>query len=390
MDLGFGQTNTFDSKYMFQASSVSRRLWNTSEALSSFMNEHVGPSCDTRGIPRPISQDLFQALATDKTMRFVHALTNSPSQMRDLITATPKIRDIPLRLYRNSMLYAVVTNRQTEMSEREGRLVTRAEAHTSLGHDGIRAAVTNRQTAMIAQEVRQVTRSEAHTSLGHDGGNRRVETQHEYSNRLKRFPKTMSEAGRISGNARAIDDDRVLCRTAGCQNRQLTASNPLCKTCYTKKNKRKREEDEKSGARICAECKKEIIGRMTKGFCDRCYQRQLRKTGRVIDPATKLCTHASGCQNKRYRGGLCKRHYKKRHLEASADTECAASASAATAPKKMRPKKARNGKKKAKKKKPVVINENRKTEGLTNVHYEDEEVEVDSDDDDDEEWDEEY
>ena len=61
---------------------------------------HVGPSCDARRIPRPISRDLFQALATDKTMRFVHALTNTPSQMRDLITATQKIHDIPLRLYR--------------------------------------------------------------------------------------------------------------------------------------------------------------------------------------------------------------------------------------------------------------------------------------------------
>ena len=79
-----------------QAKSVSMRLRNTSEALSSFMDAHVGPSCDARRIPRPISRDLFQALSTDKRMRFVHALTNTPSQMRDLITATPKIRDIPL------------------------------------------------------------------------------------------------------------------------------------------------------------------------------------------------------------------------------------------------------------------------------------------------------
>jgi len=85
---------------MFQASSVSRRLWNTSKALSSFMDAHVVPSCKARGIPCPISRDLFQELATDKTMRFVHDLTNSPSQMRDLITAMPKIRDFPLRLYR--------------------------------------------------------------------------------------------------------------------------------------------------------------------------------------------------------------------------------------------------------------------------------------------------
>ena len=289
----------------------------------------------------------------------------------------------------HSGIQVAVTNRQTEMSAREGRQVTRAEAHSDLGHAGIQVAVTNRQIAMSAREGRQVTRSEAHSAFSSNAANRRVETQHEYSNRLKRFPKTLSEAGRISGNARAIDDDRVLCRTAGCQNRQLTASNPLCKTCVTKKNKRKREEDEESGARICAECRKEIVGKITKGCCNPCYQKQHRKTGRVIDPAMKLCTHASGCQNKRYRGGLCERHHRNRHLDASADSECAASASAATAPKKRRPKKARNGKKKTKKKKPVVINENGKTVGLTSVHYEDEEVEVDSDDDDDD-WDEEY
>ena len=257
------------------------------------------------------------------------------------------------------------------------------------GHSGIQVAVTNRQIAMSAREGRQVTRSEAHSAFSSNAANRRVETQHEYSNRLKRFPKTMSEAGKVGGHARAIDDDRVLCRTAGCQNRQLTASNPLCKTCVAKKNKRKREEDEESGARICAECRKEIVGKIAKGCCNPCYQKQHRKTGRVIDPAMKLCTHASGCQNKRYKGGLCERHYRNRHLESSAASECAAAASAATAPKKRRPKKARNGKKKTKKKKPVVINENGKTVGLTSVHYEDEEVEVDSDDDDDD-WDEEY
>ena len=181
----------------------------------------------------------------------------------------------------------------------------------------------------------------------------------------------------------------VLCIN-GCGRLQATASIRLCQDCVAKKNKRKREEDEESGARICVECKKEIIGKMTKGFCERCYQRQYQKTGRVVDhPATRLCDHASGCQNKRYMGVLCQRHHRNRHLEASATSECAAAAIAATAPKKRRPKKARNGKKKAKTKKPVVINENGKTVALTSVHYEDEEVEVDSDDDD-EEWDEEY
>ena len=287
-------------------------------------------------------------------------------------------------------IQVAVTNRQTEMSARLGRQVTRAEAHTSLGHDGIRAAVTNRQTAMSEQLEREVTLAEAHTSLGRDAGNRRVATQGLPSERRRgRINTTMDEMRALARAAHTIVDGRELCIN-GCGRLQKTASNPLCQTCVTEKNKRKREKDEKSGARICAECDREIVGKMIKGCCQPCYKRQHKKTGRVIDPATKLCTHASGCQNKRYMDGLCQRHYKKRHLDASAVSECAAAASAATAPKKRRPKKARNGKKKAKKKKPVVINENGKTEGLTSVHYEDEEVEVDSDDDDDEEWDEEY
>jgi len=272
------------------------------------------------------------------------------------------------------------------MSAREGRLVTRTEAHSSLGHEGIRAAVTNRQTAMSAREGRLVTRSEAHSDLSSNGGRRRVETQHQHSLCLKRLPTTMDEMRDLSIAARTIVDGRELCIN-GCGRLQATASIRLCQTCVTEKNKR--EEDEESEARICVECKKEIIGKMSKGCCNPCYQRQYQKTGRVIDPATRLCDHASGCQNKRYMGVLCQRHHRNRHLEASATSECAAAAIAATAPKKRRPKKARNGKKKAKTKKPVVINENGKTVGLTSVHYEDEEVEVDSDDDD-EEWDEEY
>ena len=68
-----------------------------------------------------------------------------------------------------------------------------------------------------------------------------------------------------------------------------------------------------------------------------CYQKQYRKTGRVVDPTTKLCTHVSVCSNKRYLDGLCRRHYRERRLEASAASECAASASAATVTKKRRP-----------------------------------------------------
>jgi hypothetical protein len=193
----------------------------------------------------------------------------------------------------------------------------------------------------------------------------------------------MDERRALASAARTIVDDRELCIN-GCGRLQVTATNPLCQTCVAKKSKRKREEDEESG--ICAECDKKIVGRIFKGcLCNPCYQRRLRKTVRVIDP-TKLCTHLSGCDNKKYMGGLCQRHYWERHLEASAASESAAAASTATAPKEKHTSKTRNGKKKAKKKKPVVVEKNAKTEGLA-ADYEDEEVEVEVDsDDDDDDW----
>ena len=277
-----------------------------------------------------------------------------------------------------------VTNRQTAMIARDGREVTREEAHSSLGHDGIRVAVTNRQTAMSARDGREVTRAEAHSSLTSIAGNRSIETAGGYSLRLQRTTMPMDERRALASAAWTIDDDRGLC-TNGCGRVQITATNPLCQTCVTKKSKRKREEDEESG--ICAECDKKIVGRIFKGcLCNPCYQRRLRKTVRVIDP-TKLCTHLSGCDNKKYMGGLCQRHYRERRLEASAASESAATASAATAPKKKRPTKTRNGKKKTKTKKPVVIKKDGKTVGLRSVDYEDEEVEVEVDsDDDDDDW----
>ena len=271
---------------------------------------------------------------------------------------------------------------------------------------------------MIARLGREVTRSEAHSSLSSDGGNRRVATQNEYSNRLGRLPMTMSDMAMMGGNrsietaggyslrlqrttmsmderralaslARTIDDDRELCIT-GCGRLQVTATNPLCQTCNTEKNKCKREEDEELGARICAGCGDEVA-RLIKGCCQICYQRQYRKTGRAVDPAKKLCTHVSGCDNKEYMDGLCQRHHRKRHLDASSTSEYAAEASAATAPKEKHTSKTRNGKKKTKKKKPVVVEKNAKTEGLA-ADYEDREVDSDYDDDndDEDEWDEGY
>ena len=189
---------------------------------------------------------------------------------------------------------------------------------------------------MIARDGRPVTHAEAHTAFSLNAGTRRVATQYQHSNRLGRLPMTVSDAARMGGNTRAIDDDRGLCETPSCRNRQLTASNPLCRTCIKEKNKCKIEEDEELGARICAECDKEIVGRVLKGCCERCYKRQYNKTGRVVDPATKLCTHVSVCDNKEYLGGLCRRHYNERRLELIAASEYAAAASAATAPKERR------------------------------------------------------
>ena len=236
-----------------------------------------------------------------------------------------------------------VTNRQTAMSERLGRPVTRAEAHSSLSSDG-----GNRRVATQNEHSNRLGRLPMTMSdMAMMGGNRRVAAQNEYSNRLERFPMTLSDAGRIGGNVRAIDDGRELC-IIGCGRLQLTATNPLCSICNTEKNKRKKEEDEKSGTMICAECDKDIVGRVVKGCCNPCYQRQHKVTGRVIDPA-KQCTHVSVCSNKRYLDGLCQRHHRNRHLDASSASECAAAASAATAPKEKHTSKSRNGKKKAKK-----------------------------------------
>ena len=204
------------------------------------------------------------------------------------------------------------------------------------GHAGINVAVTNRQTTMSARLGRPVTRAEALPDLTSIAGNRSIETAGGYSLRLQRTTMSMDERRALASLARTIEDDRGLC-TNGCGRVQITATNPLCQTCVAKKSKRKREEDEESGARIYVECDEEIVGRMLKGCCNPCYQRRLRKTGRVIDPAKELCTHVSGCGNKEYMDGLCQRHYRERRLEASAASECAASASAATVTKKRRP-----------------------------------------------------
>ena len=233
------------------------------------------------------------------------------------------------------------------------------------------------------------------------GGNRRVATQGLRSERRGgRINTTMDEMRDLARAARTIVDDRGLCETPGCQNRQVTATNPLCQYCVTEKNKRKREADEESGARMCAECGKEVVGQMKKGCCQKCYNRQYAQTGRVVDP-TKTCTHESGCKNKRYMLELCQRHYRN-HLDvaraamasaasASSTSACAAAASAATATKKRSSTKAKNGKKKAKTMKPVAVNKNGKTAGLTDADYADVEVDVqkDSDDDDDDDDDDE-
>jgi hypothetical protein len=233
---------------------------------------------------------------------------------------------------------------------------------------------------MSARLEREVTREEALTDLTSFNGNRSIETAGGFSFRLQRATMPMDERRALSSLARTIVDGRELCINE-CGRLQETASIQLCQTCNKEKNKRKKEEDEKLGARICAECDEEIVGRMLKGCCNPCYRRQYRETGRVVDPETKLCTHVSVCSNKRYLGGLCRRHYTNRHLDASSTSEYAAAARAATAPKKKRRRKL------TKTKKPVVINKDGKTVGLRSFDYEDEEVEVEVDsDDDDDDW----
>ena len=70
------------------------------------------------------------------------------------------------------------------------------------GPAGMYAAVTNRQTTMSARLGRPVTRAEAHTSLGRDAGNRRVATQGLPSER---------RGGRINTT---MDEMRALARAA--------------------------------------------------------------------------------------------------------------------------------------------------------------------------------
>ena len=269
------------------------------------------------------------------------------------------------------------------MSARLGRPVTRAEAHFALSSDG-----GNRRVATQHEYSNRLGRLPMTVSdMARMGGNRRVATQNEYSEHLGRLPMTMAETRALARAARTIVNDRELCIN-GCGRLQVTESIRLCKDCTTEKNKRKREEDEKSGTMICAECDKEIVGRVVKGCCHRCYQRNYSKTGRAVDPA-KLCTHVSGCGNTKYMDGLCQRHHRNRHLDASSTSECAAAASTATAPKKKHTSKTRNGKKKTKKKKPVLVEKNATTEGLA-ADYEDREADSDYDDDNDDEWDEGY
>ena len=121
---------------------------------------------------------------------------------------------------------------------------------------GINVAVTNHMNAMSEREGRLVTRSEAHSDLSSNGGRRRVETQHQHSLCLKRLPTTMDEMRDLSIAARTIVDGRELCIN-GCGRLQATASIRLCQTCVTEKNKR--EEDEESEARICAEVGRKLL-----------------------------------------------------------------------------------------------------------------------------------
>jgi hypothetical protein len=154
-------------------------------------------------------------------------------------------------------IYAAATNRQAAMIAQEGRQVTLAEAHSSLGHDGILAAVTNRQTAMIAQEGRPVTLAKAHSDLSSYGGQRRMATQGLPSERRGgRINSTMAEMSALARAARTIVDGREKCIN-GCDRLPISASILECSHCISEKNKRKREDDEKSEAKGCVGCGEE-------------------------------------------------------------------------------------------------------------------------------------
>jgi len=123
-------------------------------------------------------------------------------------------------------------------------------------HRPVQLRGDSHQTAMSAREGRPVTRAEAHSDFSSNAGNRRVETQHQPSERLGgRLPMTLDEARALSNAACTIVDGRELCIN-GCDRVQVTASNPLCQACNTKKNKHKKEE---AGARICAEVGRKLL-----------------------------------------------------------------------------------------------------------------------------------
>ena len=70
------------------------------------------------------------------------------------------------------------------------------------GHAGIFAAVTNHMTEMGERLGRLVTRAEAHSDFSAMAGQRRVETAGTYRENLGRVSTTMSEAGQAAGQAR--------------------------------------------------------------------------------------------------------------------------------------------------------------------------------------------
>ena len=71
------------------------------------------------------------------------------------------------------------------------------------GHAGIYAAITNHMTEMSEREGRPVTRAEAHYDFGRIAGNRRVETAGTFQVNLGRNSTTMSEAAAEGGTASA-------------------------------------------------------------------------------------------------------------------------------------------------------------------------------------------
>jgi hypothetical protein len=125
-----------NQRLLFQGNRVNRDEGNGAIAL--FLSQASGRSTLFGQSPFYHQSRLRQMLQTDSAQSFL-------PMIRRLIP-----QDVGFYTPSQAGIQVAVTNRQTAMSARLGRPVTRAEAHIDLSLSGTNAAVTNRQTAMSA------------------------------------------------------------------------------------------------------------------------------------------------------------------------------------------------------------------------------------------------